>query len=124
MTIIEFLDKALEVARKLETIIPWAGYLLVSVIGGAGAYVKEWEDKHPERTLRQHLAALLRKLFLALFAGMLWYWLVVWQQMTGSPLSYLGATLVGLYSGEFLDFLWTQMKTRLSSKAAVTKDKE
>lgn len=99
--------------KEVESIIPWLGILFVSILGGATAFIKEWEDKDPDRTMKQHMWALTRKLLFALVAGIMWYQIVVWQEMTGSPLSYLGATLVGLYATEFLDFLWAQFKSRV-----------
>jgi small-conductance mechanosensitive channel len=124
MTVLEILDSVAAVARKIETVIPILGYLLVSIVGGAAAFVKEWEDKNPTRTFMQNIWALWRKLFFALVSGLLWYNIVVWQSLTGSPLSYLGATLVGLYSTEFLDFLWTQMKARIGTMGTPKPPKE
>ena len=118
MSLLEFLDSVAAVARKVEVVIPVVGYLFVSVVGGAAAFVKEWEDKNPARTFAQHFWALTRRLLFALVAGLLWYEIVIWQELKGSPLSYLGATLVGLYATEFLDFLWVQMKQRLAGTQA------
>lgn len=111
----DWLDKALQAAQKIETVIPWLGYLLVSVIGGIAAFMKEWEQKNPELTLRQRYNILGRKLFFALFAGMMWYWIIQWQGALGSPFSYIGASLVGLYATEFIELLWNQLKHRLGS---------
>lgn len=116
MWLLEWLDAATAVARKIETIAPSLGYLAVSILGGAAAYVKEWEDKYPNRTKREHACALFRRLLFALISGILWYQIVAWQGMLGSPLSYIGATLVGLYSAEFLDWLWAMMKSRMGAK--------
>ena len=115
MTVIEFLDWLAAVARKIEQVVPVLGYLVGAILGGCTAFVKEWEDRNPQRTVSQHVWALVRRMFFAFVAGWLWYQIVVWQNLIGSPLSYLGATLVGLYATEFLDFIWGQMKTRLGA---------
>jgi len=122
MTLLEGMEAMTVLAKKLEVVAPWAGFLLVSMVGGATAYVKEWETSHPERTFVQHCWALFRRLIFAVVAGILWYQIIAWQNMLASPLSYLGATLVGLYSTEFLDFLWQQMKSRMTAKVSTTKD--
>lgn len=109
----EWLDNLLKASVKIQVHIPWLGYLLVSVIGGIAAYLKEWEVKNPELTFRQRLGMLSRKLFFALFAGMIWYQIIIWQGMSGSPFSYIGASLVGLYATEFLDFIWNYFKGRI-----------
>lgn len=109
-------DRLTALMSKLQAALPWVGYLVVSVVGGVAAYLKEMEDKNPEMTLRQRTGMLGRKLFFAIFAGMLWYQIVVSQNMSGSPFSYIGASLVGLYATEFLDFLWGEMKKRLGTR--------
>jgi len=116
MTLLEGMEAMTALMKKLEVVAPWAGFLLVSIVGGATAYVKEWEDSHPERTFVQHCWALLRRLLFAVVAGILWYQIVASQNMLSSPLSYLGATLVGLYSTQFMDYLWQLMKSRMTAK--------
>lgn len=113
MKLLESLREIVDGFKDIGNIIPWFGYLLISVLGGAAAFVKEWEDKDPNRTWRQNFWALWRKTFFALIAGVMWYHIVVWQSMIGSPLSYIGAILVGLYAPEFIDLIWKQMRKRL-----------
>lgn len=111
----DWLDNSVQTASRLHTYLPWFGYLFVSGVGGIAAYLKEWETKDldPNLTVKQRSGMLGRRLFLAVFAGIIWYQIVIWQSMTGSPFSYIGASLSGLYATEFLDFLWTQFKSRV-----------
>ena len=97
---------------------PWAGFILMSVIGGVVAHVREWEVKYPTYTFRQHACAIARRAVMAVFAGALWFKVMEAQGWLASPYAYVGASLVGLFAPEFIDLLWGIFKQRVLGAAA------
>ena len=97
--------------------IPWLGHLLLSVVGGITAHVREWEAT-TDYTVRQHVIAMLRRTLLAITAGFMWYHIAAGYAWNGSPFSYVGASLVGLFAPDFFDLLWAIFKNRVMGAAA------
>lgn len=114
----------MEVIEKVLMFIdkhaPWAGFILMSVIGGVVAHVREWEAKFPDYTLRQHAFAVSRRAVMAVFAGAIWFKVMEAQGWLSSPYAYVGASLVGLFAPEFLDLLWGIFKQRVLGAANTT----
>lgn len=93
--------------------VPWLGFILMSVIGGVVAHVREWESKFPGYSFQQHCFAILRRTIMAVLAGAMWFLIMKGQGWLDSPYSYVGASLVGLFAPEFFDFLWDLFKKRV-----------
>lgn len=93
--------------------MPWFGYWLMAIIGGIVAHVREWEAKDPSLTTKQHVVAIVRRSTMATLAGLMWYYTVIGAGWSNTPFAYVGASLVGLFSPEFFDLLWSIFKDRL-----------
>lgn len=102
--------------------VPWIGYVVMSVLGGVVAHIRDWEKRNPGMTYRQHFWALTRRTIMAVLASILWYLIMKENGWESRPYSYVGAGLVGLFSPEFFDWLWDLMKARIGQKAQQPKD--
>ena len=85
---------------------PWLSFVVIAVIGGIVAHVREWDVLHPGYTFKQHVLMLLRRSIMASLAGLLWYFLTEGMQWQNSPFAFMGAAIVGLFASEFFDLLW------------------
>lgn len=96
--------------------VPWIGYVLMSILGGIVAHVRDWETRNPGYTFKQHVWALVRRTIMAVLAGAMWYLLMKENEWEARPYAYVGASLVGLFAPEFFDFLWGLLKDRVGKK--------
>jgi len=101
----------------VEKNVPWLGYVIVAIVGGIVAHIRQYENINETMTLRQHMWALARRGVMAILAGLMWYWIISSQGLEDKPLSYVGASLVGLFAPEFFDLLWDLFKRRLTIKS-------
>lgn len=93
---------------------PWLGYIVMSVMGGVVAHIREWEQKHPGMGVRDHLVGILRRATMATLAGLLWFLIMQQNSWQGQPYAYVGASLVGMFAPEFFDLLWSLVKKRIT----------
>lgn len=96
--------------------VPWIGYVLMSVLGGVVAHIRDWEKQNPGMTLRQHAWAITRRTIMAVLAGIMWYLLMKENAWEARPYAYVGASLVGLFAPEFFDWMWALLKARVEAK--------
>lgn len=111
------LEKLQTWAHNVEAVMPALGYIMLAVIGGIVAHIREWEKLNPNYSFRDHCWAIIRRTVMAVLAGLMWFLIMLEQGWTAKPLAYVGASLVGLFSPEFFDWLWGLYKARLGRAA-------
>lgn len=94
---------------------PWLGYIIMAVFGGIVAHVREWEARNPGMSWMEHLRGLTRRTIMGVLAGLLWFLIMKQNNWEGQPYAYIGASLVGMFSPEFFDWLWTLFKQRVGN---------
>lgn len=110
--------EALEAAQGwLSRNTPWLGFVLLAVLGGVVAHIREWESTHPGYTYSQHAWSLFRRSVMSVLAGLMWWLLMRENGWESRPYAYVGASLVGLFTPEFFDLLWGVFKARFSATA-------
>lgn len=97
--------------------VPWLGYIVMSVLGGIVAHIRDWEKRNPgSMTVRNHFWALVRRTFYAVMASALWYLIMKEHGWEARPYAHMGAGIVGMFASEWFDWLWGQMKSRMGAK--------
>lgn len=103
----------------VTTNAPWLAFLLMAIGGGTVAHLRDGEGAARPRTLREHVFGWLRRSTFAVVSGLMWYFIVLQYGWEKQPLSYVGASLVGLFAPEFFDWLWVIFKDKIGGVAGI-----
>jgi hypothetical protein len=91
------------------------GYLLISTLAGVISYIRAVERRIVDGGFAGHIGYLARKGAMAAFVGLLVWLAMRWVGYADSPLGYLIAGIVCVYSREALDLAWWALKSKAES---------
>ena len=90
----------------------WIGFILTAMVGGVVGFIKSYEQAAVETTLRAKVWAIVRRVFMAGFAGFL-IWQLSIEYNLSSAWGHVTSGIVGMFAAEFFEVLWVSVKTRI-----------
>ncbi len=108
----ELILEAQRVVDALGSAATAFGYLAISTLAGIVSHIRAIDRRMAELSVLEHISHLMRKGLVAAFVGLLVWLAMRWVGYADSPLGYLIAGVVCVYSREALDIAWFAVKAK------------